>query len=244
MIGLQEPSDINGRLDPERLGSLGLCFAAFYTGVATLEVPGPAPAPSKVLTFDTSEVDAANADNLTPSQTVTESHAPVSLPNGTDLVPALDSLGLGRLKISNYLDHDAVVKLKTSDGRTTVRFFYVRAKSDVIVSKILPGEYVLQFATGRDWDTINLAFRQDQSFTAFDKMLAFSERHVGAGTVYSTQEVTLHAAEMPFSLPVFSTFQSRREARWRRTDGTATLPGWPPRIAVRRTRRDHRARRR
>jgi hypothetical protein len=157
------------------------------------ETPGNASSLSKVRTFDASEVHGTKANNATPSAAVATLHVPVSLPNGTDLIPAPDSEGLGTLKISNYTDHDAVVKLKTSVDRTTVRFFYVRARSDVTVAKILPGEYVLQFATGRDWDATDLLFRQDQAFAAFDTILPFSEREVEDGTVYSTHEVTLHA---------------------------------------------------
>jgi hypothetical protein len=118
---------------------------------------------------------------------------PVSLPNGTDLVPPQTSEGLGELKISNYTGGDAAVKLKTSPGRATVRFVYVRASSDATVAKIAPGEYFVQFATGQDWDANDLAFRRDRGFAAFDKALSFSERDVGDGTVYSIHEITLHA---------------------------------------------------
>ena len=124
---------------------------------------------------------------------VEEPHEPVSLRNGTELAPPDATAGLGKLKISNYTGHDAAVKLKVAMSRATVRFFYVRANSDVTVSKIDPGEYLLQFATGRDWDAGSLAFRQDRAFDAFDKVLSFSERQVEDGTVYSEHEVTLHA---------------------------------------------------
>jgi hypothetical protein len=132
----------------------------------------------------------------TPRQTEEMSHEPISLPNGANLIPPQNSEGLGKLKISNYTSSDAAVKLKTSVDRTTVRFVYVRAMNDVTLSKIVPGEYLVQFATGRDWDANDLAFRQDPAFATFDKELSFSERHVDDGevrkTVYSTHEITLH----------------------------------------------------
>ena len=124
------------------------------------------------------------------------SHKPLSLPNGTNLISPQDSEGLGKLRISNYTSSDAAVKLKTSQSRTTVRFVYVRAMSDVTVSKIDPGEYIVQFATGQDWDVNDLSFRRDPAFAVFDKELSFSEKHVDDGdvrkTVYSTHEITLH----------------------------------------------------
>ena len=121
------------------------------------------------------------------------SRVPVSLANGTNLIPPRGPEGLGEIKISNYTGSDAAVKLKTSANITTVRFVYVRTSSDVTVSKIAPGEYVLQFATGLDWDPTSLAFRKDRAFAAFDKVLSFSEKEVGDGTVYSSHEITLHA---------------------------------------------------
>lgn len=120
------------------------------------------------------------------------SHTPVSLRNGTNLVPPQGSQGLGQLKIINHTGSDAAVKLKTSAGRTTVRFVYVQAMSDVTVAKIVPGEYIVQFATGRDWDASDLAFRKDRAFATFDKTLSFSEKHADDRTVYSTHEITLH----------------------------------------------------
>ena len=73
-----------------------------------------------------------------PVPAAEEFHEPVSLPNGADLVPPANSEGLGILKISNYTGHDAAVKLKTLIGRATVRFVYVRAKSDGTISRSPP----------------------------------------------------------------------------------------------------------
>jgi hypothetical protein len=120
-------------------------------------------------------------------------HVPVSLANGTNLRPPHGPEGLGEIKISNHTGSDAAVKLKTSVDTMTVRFVYVRTNSDVIVPKIAPGEYLLQFATGLDWDATSLAFRKDRAFAAFDKALSFSETEVSDGTVYSSHEITLHA---------------------------------------------------
>jgi hypothetical protein len=119
-------------------------------------------------------------------------HKPVSLRNGTDLIPPPDSEGLGKLIISNHASTDAAVKLRTSPDKETVRFFYVRAMSDVTISHIAPGDYILQFVTGRDWDTSGLIFREDLEFAGFDNVMSFSERKVEDGTIYSTHSVTLH----------------------------------------------------
>jgi len=112
----------------------------------------------------------------------------VRLPNGTNLMFPRHSGGRGTLKISNYTEQDAAVKLKTWTGRT-VRFVYVRAMSDVTGGKISPGEYKVQFAAGRDWDTSQLAFRKDREFATFGEVLSFTDD----GKLYSTYEITLHA---------------------------------------------------
>jgi len=55
-------------------------------------------------------------------------HDPVSLPNGTNLIPPPAAEGLGELHINNNSSQDAVVKLKAAVGKETLRFVYVRAR--------------------------------------------------------------------------------------------------------------------
>jgi hypothetical protein len=61
--------------------------------------------------------------------------------------------------------------------------------SDVTVARISSGEYKVQFTTGRDWDSKQLAFREDQAFATFGEALSFTDD----GRFYSTYEITLHA---------------------------------------------------
>ena len=56
------------------------------------------------------------------------------------------------------------------------------------MSRIPPGQYNVQFASGRDWDSTDFAFREDQAFSAFDETLSFSDD----GRFYSVYEITLH----------------------------------------------------
>jgi hypothetical protein len=121
-----------------------------------------------------------------------ESHDPVSLPNGTDLISPPATEGLGKLKISNYTQRDAAVKLKTEAGKETLRFVYIRAMSDLTIPKIPVGTYVLEFATGRDWDVASGSFRLDRAFSRFDEPFVFSESSDAKGTTFSINSVTLH----------------------------------------------------
>jgi hypothetical protein len=125
--------------------------------------------------------------------TVTETHDPVSLPNGTNLIPLPSTAGRGQFKISNYTNKDAVVKLKTADDQVTLRLVYVRAMSDLTIPKIPVGNYVLEFATGRDWDVTTGSFRQDCAFSKFEEPFIFSETREANKIWSSINSVTLHA---------------------------------------------------
>jgi len=120
---------------------------------------------------------AAPTEKVRP-EAVAEAHGPVRLPNGTNLAPRAAADGLGRLQISNYGRSDAAVKLKAYSDEITVRFVYIRAKSDITTSKISPGAYIVQFATGKDWNAHSLSFRQDRGFAEFGKKLSFDETPV------------------------------------------------------------------
>jgi hypothetical protein len=122
-----------------------------------------------------------------------ESHDPVSLANGTDLISPPATKGLGQLKISNYTQQDAAVKLKTEAGKVALRFVYIRAMSDLTIPKIPVGTYVLEFATGRDWDVASGSFRLERAFSRFDEPFVFSESSDARGTTFSINSVTLHA---------------------------------------------------
>jgi hypothetical protein len=127
-----------------------------------------------------------------PKSPAAELPEPISLANGTDIAPPQGPSGLGVLTISNYTGGDAAVKLKSASSGYTVRFVYVCSRSDVTVSSIAPGSYVMQFATGRGWDATGHAFQRDRSFSAFDANLAFTERPTDDGVIYSSHKVTLH----------------------------------------------------
>jgi pterin-4a-carbinolamine dehydratase len=127
-----------------------------------------------------------------PKRHTSEHWAAISLPNGTNLIEPIDN-GLGVLTISNHSKEDAVVKLKTATSpATTVRLVYIRAMSDVTISGILPGEYLLQYSKGNDWDVARRVFLENQTFGQFENTLSFSEDRVENGIYYSQHTVTLH----------------------------------------------------
>lgn len=127
------------------------------------------------------------------SEAFLKSRPPVSLPSGANIIAPRGTNGLGRLTISNYSDDDAAVKIKTDPGSKTVRFVYIRAMKDVTVRGIGPGDYLLQFTTGRDWDRTTRSFRESQTFAQFDRQLSFVETPMNDNSIeYSTYKITLH----------------------------------------------------
>jgi hypothetical protein len=114
--------------------------------------------------------------------------ASVSLPNGTELIPPLPSEASSELQVSNHTTQDAVVKLKAAANKETLRSVYVKAMSDFTIPKIVAGVYLVEFATGMDWDEASRSFRQDRGFARFGNPLAFSEDQAG----YSANSITLH----------------------------------------------------
>jgi hypothetical protein len=153
----------------------------------------PPPPAGFTVESDTSAPPAAFT--LERVQPVSQRRQPVSLPNGMNLSEPVDANGLGRVTISNHNNQDAVVKLKTTSSPTrTVRLVYVQAMSNLTISKIPSGEYLLQFSLGRDWDSVRHAFRENQTFSEFGKPLLFSEDRIDENrTEYSTYKITLHS---------------------------------------------------
>jgi hypothetical protein len=128
-----------------------------------------------------------------PGLPVTNKPNLLSLSNGTEPIERFDVNGLGQLTISNASGQDAAVKLKStiSPGKT-LRFAYIRAKNEVTISGISPGDYLLQFATGKDWDSSGKAFHKNQEFSEFEKPLSFSEHRMDDNSMeYSVHKVAL-----------------------------------------------------
>jgi hypothetical protein len=65
--------------------------------------------------------------------------------------------------------------------------------SDLTIPKIPVGNYVLEFATGRDWDVTTGSFRQDCAFSKFEEPFIFSETREANKIWSSINSVTLHA---------------------------------------------------
>ncbi|MBW4650688.1 MAG: hypothetical protein KME06_18660 [Kastovskya adunca ATA6-11-RM4] len=120
------------------------------------------------------------------------SRSPVSLPNGTDIIPPQDSEGLGALKIVNGMTDDAAIKLVDSVSGKTRRFVYVQANQKVTIEGISPCNCILKFTLGKDWEQTKQSFLQNPSFSQFSKPLDFREIEKESGVEWMKYEATLH----------------------------------------------------
>jgi hypothetical protein len=120
------------------------------------------------------------------------SRSPVSLTNGTNIIPPQDLQGFGKLKIVNGTTRDAAVKLVDSISGKTRRFVYVQANRETTIANISPCNCYLKFSMGIDWEQKKQKFLQNPSFSQFSKTLDFKEIKKEAGVEWMEYQVTLH----------------------------------------------------
>lgn len=132
------------------------------------------------------------SESSTPAPRSSPSRAPVSLPNGTNLIPPQDLQGHGNLTVNNGTPRDAVVKLIDSVSGETIRFVYIQANHDTTIKNIRPCTCKFKFSTGTDWDKKTRKFLQNPSFSQFDEPLTFKEIKVEGGVEWQNYKVTLH----------------------------------------------------
>ena len=140
-----------------------------------------------------------------PNQTSRTTTPPPVLPS-QPLAPPCDSVkqprsstplggsyrrGLGRLRVMNGTDFDAVAVLLESSTNLRRRAIYIRRNESGSITQILAGAYWLQFQLGTSWHVNRHFCRMAGSFE-FDDPFDFEEREKSDGIEYSTFKITLH----------------------------------------------------
>jgi hypothetical protein len=96
--------------------------------------------------------------------------------NGTLIEPPNGTDGMGSLMIYNGYSDDIVVKLYAiADPTTAVRFVYIGAKNDVELEQIPPGNYMLRYSMGKEWDAKTKMFSKDRANFETDQTFTFEE---------------------------------------------------------------------
>lgn len=118
--------------------------------------------------------------------------------NGAYLEPPRLTQGHSSLVVENGTAWDAVVKLVKQEvgSRITARFVYVRHGESVLLTDIEPGDYILAWCCGADWDAVVMQFSQLVGCFADDKTFTFSETittsREGTSIEFTEARVTLH----------------------------------------------------
>lgn len=120
------------------------------------------------------------------------------LPNGVYLEPPRLTQGHSSLLVENGTSWDAVVKLvkQEAESKITARSVYVRQGESVLLTDIEPGDYILAWCHGTDWDTASKQFNQPMGCFVADKTLTFTESITrdseGTQVRHKGWRVTLH----------------------------------------------------
>ncbi|MGD0739744.1 MAG: J domain-containing protein, partial [Terracidiphilus sp.] len=125
----------------------------------------------------------------------TESAAPYSLANGTELRRRVNMIGRGEFTVQNGSTEDAVVIVVGAANSRPIRSFYVCAGMDFTEKRIPPGNYQVYFFSGSDWNPSLRTFNRDVSYMQFGKTLEYSETTHQEGDhiqyFYDKLEITL-----------------------------------------------------
>lgn len=96
--------------------------------------------------------------------------------NGTMIEPSPGPFGLCSLVVTNNYDDDMAIKLADVKNPTkTLHYVYVSAKSTAVIEKIAPGNLMMRYTKGKDWDPKTKMFLHDRANFESDAVLKFEE---------------------------------------------------------------------
>ena len=100
--------------------------------------------------------------------------------------------GLGKLRVENGTDSDAVAVLIDEETTTPRRAIFIRSGESGVVTSVPPGRYHFRFQLGTDW-LRERRFCRLIGTSEFDEVFDFEEEFTSEQrTKYRTFEVTLH----------------------------------------------------
>lgn len=96
--------------------------------------------------------------------------------NGTLIEPSRGPRGLCSLEITNNYSDDVVVKLyDVKDPTLALHYIYVSARSSAMIEGIAPGNLMLRYSRGKDWDNSKKMFSKDRANFETDQVFTFEE---------------------------------------------------------------------
>lgn len=99
--------------------------------------------------------------------------------------------GLGRLRVANGTDLDAVAVLIDDPTEAPRRAIFIRSGESGSMTSVPPGRYRLRFQVGSDW-LAERRFCRPRGTSEFDSAFDFEEVESDRGTRFGAYKVTLH----------------------------------------------------
>ena len=122
--------------------------------------------------------------------------------NGSRIEPQRGAVGKCSLYVRNGYDDDIVVKLyEVKDPTTPLHFVYVSGKSEALIEGIAPGNIVMRYSKGKEWDAQKKMFSKERANFETDQVFKFEETETETKTSdgivknfkYSVQSFTLNS---------------------------------------------------
>lgn len=96
--------------------------------------------------------------------------------NGKYIEPPQGPRGLCSLIVTNNYDQDIVVKLAdVKNPSVCLHYVYITAGSDAVISGIAPGNLMMRYSMGREWDPKQKIFLHDRANFESDEVFKFEE---------------------------------------------------------------------
>jgi len=96
--------------------------------------------------------------------------------NGKRIEPQRGTIGLCSLIVTNGFTDDIVVKLySVKDPSVALHYVYVSARSEAVIDGIAPGNIMLRYSKGKDWDNGKKMFTRNRANFETDQVFTFEE---------------------------------------------------------------------
>lgn len=122
--------------------------------------------------------------------------------NGTYIEPSKGPRGLCSLIVDNNFSSDIVIKLyEVRDPTQALHYMYVSGKSTAVVEGIAPGNLMMRYSMGREWDKTKKMFLHDRANFETDQVFKFEQSETEVSTSdgirkekhWSVQQLKLNA---------------------------------------------------
>lgn len=103
--------------------------------------------------------------------------------NGKYIEPPRGARGLCSLYITNNFDDDMVIKLyDVKNPKVCLHYFYVSGKSTALIEGIAPGNIIMKYSKGKEWNSSTKMFSRDRANYETDQVLKFEESETKSET--------------------------------------------------------------